>query len=63
MQSVTKKARDTYQVALRSGDAVFVRTCLESEGLRLQLFHQQSDKKPYASYYYYFGYEVEPTCR
>jgi len=63
MQSVTKKARDTYQVTLRSGDPVFVHTCLESEGLRLQLFHQQSDKKPYASYYYYFGYGVEPTCR
>jgi hypothetical protein len=63
MQSVTKKARDTYQVTLRYGDPVFVRTCLESEGLRLQLFHRQSDQKPYASYYYYFRYDVEPTCR
>ncbi|MFL6632172.1 MAG: hypothetical protein ACJ8HJ_07650 [Massilia sp.] len=63
MQTVTKKGRDTYQVTLQAGDPVFVRTCYSGEGLRVRLFHRQADKKPYASYYYYLGYDVEPTCR
>lgn len=63
MQAVTKKNRSTYQVTLRDGDPVFVRTCYSGEGLRLRLFHRLADKKPYASYYYYLGYDVEPTCR
>jgi hypothetical protein len=63
MQTVTKKSRDTYQITLQAGDPVFVRTCYSGEGLRLRLFHRLADKKPYASYYYYLGYDVEPTCR
>lgn len=63
MQAVTKKGRDTWQVTLQAGDPVFVRTCYSGEGLRVRLFHRLADKKPYASYYYYLGYDVEPTCR
>lgn len=63
MQAVTKAGRDARQVTLRAGDPVFVRTCYSGEGLRLRLFHRPADKKPYASYYYYLGYDVEPTCR
>jgi hypothetical protein len=63
MQTVTKKGRGTYQVTLQAGDPVFVRTCYSGEGLRVRLYHRLADKKPYASYYYYLGYEVEPTCR
>ena len=63
MQAVTKKGRGTYQVTLQAGDPVFVRTCYSGEGLRVRLYHRLADKKPYASYYYYLGYDVEPTCR
>lgn len=63
MQSVTQKKRDIYQVTLQAGAPVFVHSCYTGEGLRLRLFRRLSDKKPYASYYYYLGYEVEPTCR
>jgi hypothetical protein len=63
MQTVTKKGRGTYQVTLQAGDPVFVRTCYSSEGMRVRLYHRLADKKPYASYYYYLGYDVEPTCR
>jgi len=42
---------------------VFVRTCYSGEGLRVRLYHRLADRKPYASYYYYLGYDVEPTCR
>lgn len=63
MQAVTKKGRDTYQVTLQAGDPVFVRTCYSGEGMRVKLYHRLADKKPYASYYYYLGYDVEPTCR
>ena len=63
MQSVTKKGRDTYQVTLQAGDPVFVRTCYSGEGMRVRLYHRLADRKPYASYYYYLGYDVEPTCR
>lgn len=63
MQAVTKKGRDTYQVTLLAGDPVFVRTCYSGEGLRVRLYRRLADKKPYASYYYYLGYDVEPTCR
>ena len=63
MQAVTKKGRDTYQVTLQAGDPVFVRTCYSGEGMRVRLYHRLADKKPYASYYYYLGYDVEPTCR
>lgn len=63
MQAVTKKGRDAWQVTLRAGDPVFVRTCYSGEGLRLRLFRRLSDRKPYASYYYYLGFDVEPTCR
>jgi len=64
MQSVARKGRDAYQVTLAAGrDSVFVRTCYSGEGLKLKLFHKLADKQPYASYYYYLGYEVEPTCR
>ena len=63
MQAVTKKGRDTYQVTLQAGDPVFVRTCFSGEGMRVRLYHRLADKKPYASYYYYLGYDVEPTCR
>ncbi len=63
MQTVTKKGRDTYQVTLQAGDPVFVRTCYSGEGLRVRLYHRLADRKPYASYYYYLGYDVEPTCR
>jgi hypothetical protein len=64
MQSVTRKRPDTCQITLQAGSApVFVHTCYSGEGLRLQLFRRLADKTPYASYYYYLGYEVEPTCR
>ncbi|PQO91124.1 hypothetical protein C5614_26665 [Massilia phosphatilytica] len=63
MQTVTKKGRGTYQVTMQAGDPVFVRTCYSGEGMWLRLFHRLADKKPYASYYYYLGYDVEPTCR
>jgi hypothetical protein len=63
MQAVTKKGRDTYQVTLQAGDPVFVRTCYSGEGMRVRLYHRLADRKPYASYYYYLGYDVEPTCR
>ena len=63
MQKVTRKGRGTYQVTMQSGDPVFVRTCYSGEGMRVGLYHRLADKKPYASYYYYLGYDVEPTCR
>ena len=63
MQAVTKKGRGTYQVTLQTGDPVFVRTCFSGEGMRLRLFRRLADRKPYASYYYYLGYDVKPTCR
>jgi hypothetical protein len=63
MQTVTKTGRGTYQVTLQAGNPVFVRTCYSGEGMRVRLYHRQADKKPYASYYYYLGYDVEPTCR
>lgn len=64
MQSVTRKRPDTYQITLQAGSApIFVHTCYSGEGLRLQLFRRLADKTPYASYYYYLGYDVEPTCR
>ncbi|WP_371766139.1 hypothetical protein [Massilia sp.] len=63
MQTVTKKGRDAYQVTLQAGGPVFVRTCYSGEGLRVRLYHRLADQKPYASYYYYLGYDVEPTCR
>ncbi|MCS0629543.1 hypothetical protein NX786_09370 [Telluria mixta] len=63
MQTVTKKGRGTYQVTLQAGDPVFVRTCYSGEGMRVRLYHRLADRKPYASYYYYLGYDVEPTCR
>jgi hypothetical protein len=63
MQAVTKKGRDTYQVTLQAGAPVFVRTCYSGEGMRVRLYHRLADRKPYASYYYYLGYDVEPTCR
>lgn len=63
MQAVTRKGRGTYQVTLQAGDPVFVRTCYSGEGMRVRLYHRLADKKPYASYYYYLGYDVEPTCR
>jgi hypothetical protein len=63
MQSVTKKARGTWQVTLQTGDPVFVRTCYSGEGMWLRLYRRLADRKPYASYYYYLGYDVEPTCR
>ena len=63
MQAVAQKGRDTVQVTLHGGDPVFVRTCYTGEGLQLRLFHRLADRKPYASYYYYLGYDVERTCR
>lgn len=63
MQTVTKKGRDTYLVTPQAGDPVFVRTCYSGEGLRVRRYHRLADKRPYASYYYYLGYDVEPTCR
>ena len=63
MQTVTQKGRGTYQVTLQAGDPVFVRTCYSGEGMRVRLYHRLADRKPYASYYYYLGYDVEPTCR
>lgn len=63
MQAVTQKGRDAYQITLRNGPPVFVRTCYTTEGLRLKLYRGPGDKVPYASFYYYLGYEVERTCR
>jgi hypothetical protein len=63
MQSVKRRGRDTYQITLQDDATVFVRTCYTAEGLRLRLFRRLNDKQPYAGYYYYLGYEVEPTCR
>lgn len=63
MQSVMRRGRATYQITLQGSATVFVRTCYTTEGLRVELFRRQSEKQPYASYYYYLGYEVEPTCR
>jgi hypothetical protein len=63
MQAVTKKGRDTYQVTLQAGDPVFVRTCYSGEGMWVRLFHKLAEQKPYASYYYSLGFDVEPTCR
>ena len=62
MQAVTKKGCGTYQVTLQAGNLVFVRTCYSGEGMRVRLYRRLADKKPYASYYYYLGYDVEPTC-
>ena len=63
MRAVTKTGRDTYRVTLQAGDPVFVRTCFTSEGMQVRLFRAPADRKPYASYYYSLGYDVEPTCR
>jgi hypothetical protein len=65
MKAVTAKPRDTYEITLQSGDPVYVRTCYTAEGLRFRLFRRMADRQPYASYYFYLGYdyELEPTCR
>lgn len=55
---------DVYVVTLANqAKPVILRYCYSSEGLKLSLFRSATDKKPYTSYYYYLGYDLESNCR
>jgi hypothetical protein len=63
MDSVKLVGKDKFAVAmLGSPSTVYVHQCLDGEGIRFELFHSIKEKKPYANYYLWLGYDVEPDC-
>jgi hypothetical protein len=63
MSSVSPKGKRTYEVMM--GDRakpVVVSHCLGAEGVNFRLYHRVGDTKPYATYYYSLGYDIEPDC-
>jgi hypothetical protein len=63
MTAVSSKGKKTYEVAFsHDSKPVIVKTCMGTEGVNFRLYETLADKKPYATYYYYLGYDVERDC-
>lgn len=63
MTSVSAKGKRTYEIMMRgTAKPVVVRDCLGAEGVNFRLYHRMGDAKPYATYYYALGYDIEPDC-
>lgn len=64
MTSVSAKGKRTYEIMMRgSAKPVVVGHCLGAEGVNFRLYHRVGDARPYATYYYALGYDIEPDCQ
>lgn len=53
----------TYEVKFSDATPpVYLRHCLGLEGVNFKLYRSLNDKKPFISYYYALGYDVEANC-
>jgi len=63
MSSVSAKGERTYEIMVGgSAKPVVLRHCLGAEGVNFRLYRHAGDIKPYATYYYSLGYDIEPDC-
>jgi hypothetical protein len=63
MRTARLIGKRTYEVTFTDATKpVVVRHCLGTEGVNVMLYHSAQDAKPYVSYYYALGYDVESDC-
>lgn len=62
MTGAKKVGKDAYELNFAQGPAVIVRHCNGMEGINLELYRSLRDRKPFATYYYALGYDIEPDC-
>ena len=63
MKSASAKGNRTYKIMMPgSAKPVLVRHCFGAEGVNFRLYHH-AEGKPFATYYYSLGYDIEADCR
>ena len=64
LSAVRHTGKGSYELTVAgSSSPVTMKHCTGSEGMNFKLYRNARDKKPYASYYYAFGYDVKSDCR
>jgi hypothetical protein len=64
MESARLIGHQTFEIAVVGNPSkVIMRQCLSSEGVHFRFFHSTKEKKPFASYYLWLGYDIEPDCK